>query len=87
VDLWERLWKRILKDVVLTGLGCYAIWRGVQPPIDPAAIGGGLILTVPSSADHLRALLPSSGDSHTAPSSSSSGDSGSPPSSGGQSGE
>lgn len=62
MDLWERLWKRILKDVLLTGLGMYAIWRGIQPPDNVFAIGAGLTLTVPSTAAHLKALLPSSSE-------------------------
>jgi hypothetical protein len=87
VDLWERLWKRIFKDVLLTGLGMYAIWRGIQPPANLGVIGGGLVLTVPASADHLKALLPSSGESRTSDSSPSRGAPGSRPSSGGRSGE
>jgi hypothetical protein len=84
----ERLWKRIFKDVLLTGLGIFAIWRGIQPPGNAAAIGAGLVLTAPSAAEHLKALLPSSGDSHTLPPSPSPGEPGSvPSSSGGPSGE
>jgi hypothetical protein len=87
MDLWERLWRRAIKDVLLTGLGMYAIWRGIGPPVSLGVIGGGLVLTVPASADHLKALLPSSGDSRTSASSHSRGERDSPPSSGGRSGD
>ena len=87
MDRWERLWKRVFKDVLLTGLGAYAIWRGIQPPDNGLAIGTGLALTVPSAAEHLRALLPSPGDAPASGSSPSPGEPGSPPSSGGPSGD
>jgi hypothetical protein len=90
MDRWERLWKRICKDVLLTGFGLYFIWRGIQPPhFEPYAILAGLTLTSPSIADHVRAILPS-GSPPAPPTSGSSpspGEPGSPPSSGARPGD
>lgn len=53
-----------LKDVVLTGLGVIVIMSQVlaRHP-DGLLIGAGLALTVPSSWDHIRALMPGGGES------------------------
>ena len=84
---WGTCWL-VIKDVLLTGLGVVTIWsqiRSAHP--DGLLIGAGLALTVPSVAEHVRALLPGPGASPTLPSSPSSGEQASPPSPGGQSGE
>lgn len=91
MDLWEGLWKRIFKDVLLTGLGMGVIAREtLSAHPNGFLIGAGLALTVPSVASHVRALLPGPGDSGTSASSLSPGEQGSlpsPPSSAGDSGE
>lgn len=62
MDLWQRLWQRLIKDIVLTGIGGWAIVSQIQSPHPSELVMGiGLALTVPSVADHVRALLPSSG--------------------------
>ena len=49
------------KDVILTGSGVAIIWvAALSPHPNGLALGTGLALTVPSVADHVRALLPSS---------------------------
>jgi hypothetical protein len=56
-------WWRILKDVILTGLGVTAILSQIfslRP--NGLILGTGLALTVPSVASHVRALLPSAGE-------------------------
>jgi hypothetical protein len=57
-----NLWK-LLKDIVLTGLGVAAILSQIlslRP--NGLVLGTGLALTVPSVASHVRALLPGPGD-------------------------
>ena len=57
-----NLWK-LLKDIVLTGLGVAAILSQIFS-LHPSGLvlGTGLALTVPSVASHVRALLPGPGD-------------------------
>jgi hypothetical protein len=60
----------VLKDVVLTGTGVFCILFEVFS-LHPSGLilGTGLVLTVPSTADHLRALLPAVGGGQPSPSS------------------
>jgi hypothetical protein len=62
----------ILKDVLLTGLGMVAIYtQVVSSHPNGLVLGTGLALTVPSVAEHVKALLPGSGaadSSHSSPS-------------------
>ena len=57
-----NLWK-LLKDIVLTGLGVAAILSQIFS-LHPSGLvlGTGLALTVPSVASHVKALLPGPGD-------------------------
>lgn len=66
---WKTLWMGV-KDVVLTGTGVAVIWvEALSAHPNGLALGTGLALTVPSVADHVRALIPSSGgDSGSSPS-------------------
>jgi hypothetical protein len=59
---------RLIKDVLLTGLGMFAIYSQLfrQHP-DGLILGAGLALTVPSIASHVRALLPGPGDGDSSP--------------------
>jgi hypothetical protein len=60
----------LLKDVLLTGTGVAVILSQVlslHP--DGLLLGTGLALTVPTIADHVKALLPSSGGGASSPSS------------------
>lgn len=57
-----NLWP-LFKDIALTGLGMLAIYsqiRSVHP--NGLILGAGLALTVPTIAQHVRALLPGPGD-------------------------
>lgn len=58
----NRLWS-LLKDILLTGTGITVIVSQVvsQHP-SGVLLGTGLALTVPTIADHVKALLPSGGD-------------------------
>lgn len=58
---WTILWQA-LRDVVLTSTGIWCIVSQVlsRNP-DGLILGTGLALTVPSVAEHVRALLPSGG--------------------------
>jgi hypothetical protein len=64
VNLW-----RLLKDIVLTGLGVAAILSQIFS-LHPSGLvlGTGLALTVPSVASHVKALLPGPGDGESSPS-------------------
>ena len=64
---WSTAWP-LIKDVVFTGTGVFAIMFEVlsQHP-NGLVLGTGLALTVPSVADHVKALLPSSGGSSSSP--------------------
>ena len=60
----------LLKDILLTGTGVGVIFSQVlslHP--DGLLLGTGLALTVPTIADHVKALLPSSGGGTGGPSS------------------
>lgn len=58
---WRTVWMAV-KDVALTGTGVAVIWvEALSAHPNGLALGTGLALTVPSVADHVRALLPSSG--------------------------
>jgi hypothetical protein len=80
-------WKMfsVLKDVALTGLGMVAIYTQIfSAKPNGLILGTGLALTVPSVAEHVKALLPGSGGGPSSPSSESPGR---PSPSGGQRGE
>lgn len=64
----------LLKDVLLTGTGVAVIFSQVLS-VHPNGLllGTGLALTVPTIADHVRALLPSSGGGASSPPSESHG--------------
>jgi hypothetical protein len=52
----------LLKDLVLSGTGVFAIlYEVLNAHPNGLVLGTGLALTVPSVADHVKALLPSSG--------------------------
>jgi hypothetical protein len=71
----------LLKDVLLTGTGLVVILAQVfSPRPDGLLLGTGLALTVPTIAEHVKALLPSSGAPSSEPPSRSTPP-GSPPSS------
>lgn len=55
-------WWLLLKDILLTGTGIAVIGSQIvsQHP-NGLLLGTGLALTVPTIADHVRALLPSGG--------------------------
>jgi hypothetical protein len=60
----------VIKDVVLTGTGVFCILFEVFNAHPSGLIlGTGLVLTVPSTAEHVRALLPSAGGGSSSPSS------------------
>lgn len=64
-----RLWV-LLKDVLLTGTGVVIIYlQAFSLHPDGLVLGTGLALTVPSIAEHVKALLPSSGGGPSSPSS------------------
>jgi hypothetical protein len=66
---WTTAWS-ITKDVVFTGTGVFCILFEVFSPHPSGLIlGTGLVLTVPATADHVRALLPSVGGGQSSPSS------------------
>jgi len=64
---WATAWQ-LAKDILLTGTGLTLIVSQIfsRHP-DGLLLGTGLALTVPSVADHVRALLPSSGDGESSP--------------------
>jgi hypothetical protein len=58
---WKMSWP-LVKDVGLTGTGIAVILlQAFSAKPDGLLLGTGLALTVPSTWDHIRALLPSSG--------------------------
>jgi hypothetical protein len=60
----------LLKDILLTGTGVAVIFSQVlSAHPDGLLLGTGLALTVPTIADHVKALLPSSGGGGSSPSS------------------
>ena len=60
----------LLKDVLLTGTGLAVILSQVfSTHPDGLLLGTGLALTVPTIAEHVKALLPSSGGGESSPSS------------------
>jgi hypothetical protein len=66
---WTTLWP-LIKDVVFTGTGVFAItWEVLSAHPNGLVLGTGLALTVPSVAEHVKALLPSSGGGGSLPSS------------------
>ena len=55
-------WLAIGKDVCLTGVGVFVILlQALSTHPSGLLLGTGLALTVPSVAEHVKALLPSSG--------------------------
>jgi hypothetical protein len=85
VKPWEALLRRmwaLVRDVVFAGFGLWIIYREMTMPGRYALelIGVAVALTVPSAAEHLKAILPaSSGESAITSSSRSSERPGSPP--------
>jgi hypothetical protein len=74
---WKKSWP-LLKDVGLTGTGIAVILlQAFSAKPDGLLLGTGLALTVPSTWDHIKALMPSSGggsgDGSSSPSSASDG--------------
>jgi hypothetical protein len=69
VKPWELMLRRmwgLIRDVVFAGFGLWLIWREtITPGRDALALlGVAVALTVPSAAEHIKAILPSSsGDS------------------------
>ena len=60
---WTTAWK-LAKDIGLTGTGLFVIvLQAFSPHPSGLLLGTGLALTVPSTWDHINALLPSSGGS------------------------
>lgn len=78
---WSPFWQ-LGKDVLLTGTGVAVIMiQAFATHPNGLLLGTGLALTVPSTWDHIKALLPSSGAESSSPSSHARGSS---PSSSGQ---
>jgi hypothetical protein len=76
---WKTSWP-LLKDVGLTGTGIAVILlQAFSAKPNGLLLGTGLALTVPSTWDHIKALLPSSAGGSGAESSSPSSVSGGPP--------
>ena len=74
VFLRDVLWP-LIKDIGLTGTGLWIIaLQAVSAHPDGLLLGTGLTLTVPSVAEHVRALLPSSGGSSSSPPSQEAGE-------------
>ncbi len=66
---WTTLWP-LIKDAVFTGTGVFAItFEVLSSHPNGLVLGTGLALTVPSVAEHVKALLPSSGGGSSSPSS------------------
>lgn len=64
---WTTLWP-LIKDVIFTGTGVFAItFEVLNAHPNGLVLGTGLALTVPSVAEHVRALLPSSGGGGSSP--------------------
>jgi hypothetical protein len=60
----------IVKDILLTGTGVFCIlWEVFSAHPSGLILGTGLVLTVPSTAEHVRALLPSVGGGQSSESS------------------
>jgi hypothetical protein len=58
---WKASWP-LIKDVGLTGTGIFVIvLEAFSAHPSGLLLGTGLALTVPSTWDHIRALMPSSG--------------------------
>lgn len=73
MNRWRQLWK----DVLLTGAGVVVILLQAtvyEAHPQPYIVLAGLALTVPSAAEHIRALLAPSGDSSSSESSRSAGE-------------
>jgi hypothetical protein len=82
---WWMKWWPLLRDIALTGTGMAVIVVQVfSKHPDGLLLGTALALTVPSVAEHVKALLPSSGGPDSSPPSLPPG---SPPSSPQQEGE
>lgn len=85
---WTTLWPQIkdavwplVKDVGLTGTGIFVIvLQAFSARPSGLLLGTGLALTVPSTWEHIKALLPSSGGGSSSPPSLPPGASSSPPS-------
>lgn len=59
----------LLKDILLTGTGLGVILSQIfSPHPNGLLLGTGLALTVPTIAEHVKALLPSSGGGQSSPS-------------------
>jgi hypothetical protein len=67
VNRWRTAWN-LIKDVGLTGTGIFVILtQAFSPRPNGLLLGTGLALTVPSTWDHIKALLPSSGGESSSP--------------------
>lgn len=72
--MWRTAWS-IIRDLAITGTGLFAIWREVLSATPNGyVLMAGLTLTVPSVAEHVKALLPSSEGPPTSGSSGSRGE-------------
>ena len=68
LKLWEQMLRRtwvLIRDVVFAGFGIWLIYRETVHPAKSAEetialLGIALALTVPSAAEHIKAILPSS---------------------------
>jgi hypothetical protein len=59
---WQTTVYPLIKDIVITGTGVTIVWvQALSPHPSGLALGTGLAFALPSVADHVRALLPSSG--------------------------
>lgn len=59
---WSPWWL-LVKDIALTGTGLFVILsQTFSPRPNGVLLGAGLALTVPTVWEHVKALLPSSGD-------------------------
>ena len=71
MNRWLQLrdgWRELGKDLVLTGTGVAVILvQAFSSRPNGLLLGAGLALTVPSTWDHIKALLPSSGGDAATP--------------------
>ncbi len=77
---WELMLRRmwaLVRDVVFAGFGLFLIWRETfyPGPDSLEILGVALALTVPSAAEHIRAILPNSAAESAAESSQESSES------------
>lgn len=69
MNRWRQAWALVIKDILLTGTGIFVIiLQAFSTHPNGLLLGTGLALTVPSTWDHIRALIPSAGGSSSPPS-------------------